>query len=642
MGSNLVAPISLATVNGVTGATIWELYDAYTGDMLFNVTNIPTGSTGLGPSGEQLKYVFADANAGAAEAAGASPNWTLGEWNSSKLFFLANGASPTFENTTGTQISGASSGTWLPIPVQGAAATLANGTTITVYPGATLQEDASICNPTSPMNRYDYNVSVPWLNTMGNQTLTTLTNGAVVEGYTGTGPNPDTTNPVTVLATFAGNLLLCRNGTYPTFTNGATTSGVSNINPTINGYTYFAVNLNASRGAIGSVMWWNTIQPPAGNVTVLFAGADATANVFVENYRESNSYVGYNLLTGAQIWGPTPSINAMNPWDYYASPGPGTMDDQVAYGNMYIDGYGGVLYCYSLANGNLLWSFGNGGQGNSTNGGFNIVYGNYPMAITDIGNGIVYIVTCEHTVTDPIYKGAMTYAINATNGDQIWALSDFTGAFNSPPGYAIADGFSTFYNEYDNQVYTLGQGPSATTVSASPKVQTSGDNVIIEGMVTDISAGTQQTVVKTDFPHGVPVASDASMKDWMAYVYQQQVEPTNFTGVQVQLYVLDSNGNYRQIGTTTTDENGMYTLTWTPDIPGNYTVYAAFAGTQGYWPSSAETSFNVMSAPTGTAAPTATPLSAADMYFVPSIIAVIAIIIVGFAILALLAVRKRP
>ena len=160
--------------------------------------------------------------------------------------------------------------------------------------------------------------------------------------------------------------------------------------------------------------------------------------------------------------------------------------------------------------------------------------------------------------------------------------------------------------------------------------------------MTDTSAGTKQAEQVADFPNGVPCASDASMSQWMSYVYQQQAEPTNFTGVQVQLYVLDSNGNHRQIGTATTDESGMYTLSWTPDIPGNYTVYAQFAGTQGYWPSSAETSF--YTAPTATVAPTATPISLASTqsYILGIGVAMIVILIVIGAVLALLMLRKRP
>ena len=42
----------------------------------------------------------------------------------------------------------------------------------------------------------------------------------------------------------------------------------------------------------------------------------------------------------------------------------------------------------------------------------------------------------------------------------------------------------------------------------------------------------------------------------MGYVYQQQPLPNNFTGVPVTIDVMDSNGNYRNIGTATTDATG--------------------------------------------------------------------------------------
>ena len=35
----------------------------------------------------------------------------------------------------------------------------------------------------------------------------------------------------------------------------------------------------------------------------------------------------------------------------------------------------------------------------------------------------------------------------------------------------IADGFIVGLNFYDNQIYCYGKGPSATTVTASPKIQ---------------------------------------------------------------------------------------------------------------------------------------------------------------------------
>ena len=600
-------------------------FDAYTGDPLFNVTGVPTGTSAAGPSGEQLRYVLTN------NGNTANPNWYLAEWNSSRLWEMYDnpftGAavnSPTMYNDS------YANGTALPSTVaqyanpssigQVVGTTLSYQPTIGVPAGTDPTQPAvyyytvygNVVNSTSSLYSYDWNVSASGLNTMG------------------TAP--------TVLAALYGNMLLCKNGSYPI---GSPTSveGALSWTP----YTYFAINLNASRGTVGSVLWWNTITP-SGNVSVSFGGVDPTAwngngyGVFVEGHRETTNFVGYSLTTGQQIWGPTASQTA---FDYYGSPGAGTLVDQVAYGNVYSSAFAGILYCYNLTNGNLEWTYGNGGSGNSTNAGFNTSYGDYPTFINAVGNGVIYLVTTEHTITDPIYKGAMARAVNATNGAEIWTLSDYTGEFVGE-SYAIADGQSVFFNGYDDQVYSIGQGPSATTVTAPSAGLSFGQPVVIKGTVMDISAGTKQAQQAANFPNGVPVCSDASMKDWMGYVYQQQPMPTNFTGVQVQISVLDSNGNCRVIGTATTDSSGTYRLTWTPDIVGNYTVYANFLGTNGFYPSSAEDGFTVMNAPASTAAPTATPTSVADAYFVPSIAAIIVVIIIGFAVLALLMVRKRP
>ena len=152
-----------------------------------------------------------------------------------------------------------------------------------------------------------------------------------------------------------------------------------------------------------------------------------------------------------------------------------------------------------------------------------------------------------------------------------------------------------------------------------------------------------QTEQKADFPNGVPVASDASMKDWMGYVYQQQIEPTNFTGVPVQIAVLDSNGNHYPIGTATTDFSGTFSLTWTPSITGNFTIYATFAGTNGYWPSSAETHLFAGTAPT--AAPTSTPNVsnlATNANLLTYLAVGVIVIIIAIAIVGLLLLRRHP
>jgi hypothetical protein len=171
---------------------------------------------------------------------------------------------------------------------------------------------------------------------------------------------------------------------------------------------------------------------------------------------------------------------------------------------------------------------------------------------------------------------------------------------------------------------------------------TLGQSLVVRGTVTDIAAGTKQYDQAARFPNGVPAVSDASMGEWMEYVYMQKPRPTNVTGVTVELNVVDANGNYRSIGTTTTDADGFYSLNWKPDIEGKYTVYASFGGSESYWPSHAVTAFAVDPAPaTPTPQPTQPP-SMADLYFVPSIVGVIVAIIAVGAVLALLLLKKRP
>lgn len=454
---------------------------------------------------------------------------------------------------------------------------------------------------------YDFNVSVPFLDSSYGKA------------------------PVTAVYGEQGNVLLAYSGNLPS--TGAIFMGAQSDTP----YTYFTLNINENTpSSIGSVVWHNTLQPPPDNITVLEAGVDPVNGVFVENYRETSQYVGYSLATGDKLWGPTAPEASL---DYYGSPASGSLANAFGYGNMYVSAYAGIVYCYSTKTGDLLWTYGNGvSDDNSTNSGLETPFAHYPTFVQAIGSGLVYLVTTEHTPETPLFKGGAASAINATTGLLVWSISDYTGEFETF-SYAAADGYNTWFNGYDNQIYVVGRGPSKTTVTAPDEGLASGQPVVIRGTVTDISAGTLQTEQAADFPNGVPVCSDASMSQWMAYVYQQQPEPTNFTGVPVTITVTDSNNNTYTIGTTMTNANGMYTLTWTPTIPGNYTVTANFAGTNGYYPSYDTTSFAVMQ-PTS-ATPTVTPSTAnlattsdLALYIAGAAIAIIiAIAIVGAVLL---------
>jgi hypothetical protein len=422
-------------------------------------------------------------------------------------------------------------------------------------------------------------------------------------------------------------MLICLSGTLPQAGNNILQPASSSP------YTYIGINLK--EGSIGAVMWKKTNDAPVGNLTVLFSGGDPTVDVFAEYYQETFEFTGYSMNTGEKLWTSSGDQVALS----FYSTGYIGMGPQMAYGKLYSGpAYSGLLYCYDLTNGNLLWTYGNGGEGNSTNSGF-AAPGNYPTVVNAIGNGIVYLATSEHQVETPIYKGALLRAVNATTGEELWTLSnDNNGAYLS---WAMADGYAATFNGYDNQVYCIGRGPSATTVTAPDIAVSTGTTIVIKGTVTDVSAGTTQTEQAGKFPNGVPVASDGSMKDWMGYVYQDQQQPTDFTGVPVTISVVDPNGNYRVIGTATTTISGTYSLSWTPDIAGDYQVTATFAGTNAYYPSYSQNAFAV-NEPAVTAAPqaTATP-SAADLYFIPAVAALFIAIIVCIAMIALV-LKKKP
>ena len=436
-------------------------------------------------------------------------------------------------------------------------------------------------------------------------------------------------NNPSVIAAYYGDLMLCYNGTLPS--SGFRTTTISTAP-----YTYFAVNLNASKGTIGSILWMKNFDPIIQNITVIQGGNDPVNGVFIEKLKETNQWAAINMRTGQRMWGP---VGDQLDLDYYGNPGHEQVYAHIAYGKVYASGYSGVIYCYDEITGQFLWSYGNGGQGNSTNSGF-AVPGYYPIAINAIANGVLYTVTTEHTIQTPIYKGSLVRAINATDGTEIWTLSANTAEFNEM-AYAIADGYCVYFNGYDSRIYSLGKGPTQLTVTAPDLAAASGQRVVIKGTVTDISAGTRLSEQAARFPNGVACASDASMKGWMEYVYMQQPMPSSFSGVTVLIDVIDANGNYRNIGTATSDASGKFSMSWLPDIEGDYTVIATFAGTKGYWPSYSETSFTVDPA-APTQAPTQPPqTSMVEQYFVPAVAGIAILIIACFAI-TLLLLRKRP
>ena len=325
---------------------------------------------------------------------------------------------------------------------------------------------------------------------------------------------------------------------------------------------------------------------------------------------------GFDLATGQMMWGPT---EPQDPWMAYG------ITPAVANGVLYTSGHrsGGEIHAYNITTGESLWKYFPGTLN------FETTFSTPPAIINYIADGKVYISSNEHTPTMPLRRDAFVTCLNATTGEVIWKLPQFNGELGS---FGMSSGYIVINSIFDGRWYCIGKGPSATTVSAPQTVITQGQSLMITGTVTDQSPGAM----------GTPAISDADQEAWMAYLYMQQPAPSNAKGVEVSLDTIDPNGNLVHIGTVSSDSSGMFKKMFKPEVPGEYTIIATFAGSKSYGSSKAETAIGVEEAPQATPAQTPASQSLADMYFVPAIAGLFVLIIIVLALVILLILRKRP
>jgi hypothetical protein len=426
-------------------------------------------------------------------------------------------------------------------------------------------------------------------------------------------------NPTIRMAQY-GDVMLVSNGTLPT----AGTSSLYYHNA--EEATLTAISLKS--GEEGRVLWQKNFDMTFadGSQRLFIRAADG---VFVMQEMPSLTWQVFDIYTGNMLWESEPQAD-FNPFGYYSWVSlMNVYGSTISNGKLFTTGYTGAVYAYDLYNGTLIW------KQEAPTGGEIFKY--YTLFHGVTADGKIYIGTHEHSADTPLLKGAKVRAFDVETGEYVWSMLGWA----HPGTIAVADGVLTYWNNYDHQVYAIGKGPSSTTVSITNDVVEAGKSVMIKGTVTDVSAGTTQPEQTARFPNGVPAVSDESQSEWMEYVYMQKPRPTNVTGVTVEISVVDANGNYRTIGTTTADADGFFSFNWMPDIEGKYTVYASFMGSESYWPSHAVTAFNVDPAPaTPTPQPTQAP-SAADLYFIPAVAGLfVAIIVVG--LLTIMMTKKRP
>ena len=404
---------------------------------------------------------------------------------------------------------------------------------------------------------------------------------------------------------------------------GTTSQSWDNIGNTP--LTMWAISLKP--GQEGQVLFNKDWALPQSDITMNFGTASAEDGVFVIRSKETRQWWGISSDTGVQLWGPTDSEEDLGIFG---------MNSQIAYGKLYAaNKYGGVLYCYDLKTGDLLWTYTARDPSNEI-----LWSNNWPTYIVFIADGKVYMGHSEHSPVDPKPRGAPFICVDAETGEEIWKAEGLFRQTDWGGTAILGDSIIATMDTYDQRIYGIGKGPSATTISAPDVGVTFGSTIILKGTVTDISPGTDDFALKKRFPNGVPAIADEFMSEWMLYVYKLFELPMSATGVSVTISVLDANGNYREIGKTTADADGFFKFSWKPDIEGEFTVYASFEGSEAYYPSHAVTAFFVDEAPPAPTEPQPESPSMTDTYVLAIGAAVIAAVTI-FGVIILLTLRKR-
>ena len=345
----------------------------------------------------------------------------------------------------------------------------------------------------------------------------------------------------------------------------------------------------------GQLLYSTTWDSPAGWVDgnqvvewMAWSAEDMVATLYA---REKGENFGVSLETGELIWGPTtPPQNYLDSLDDTKS-GARTIYN----GKLYSASVSGIVYCWDVNTGEPVWSY------EVDDPYSEILWANTwwarPLFITD---GKIYVGSYEHSPIDPRPRGAPFTCLDAETGEVIWRADGLFRQTRWGGRAIIGDSIIATQDTYDQRVYAIGKGPSKTTLQIQTDIIPWGNSVMITGMVTDESPGTNDPALTMRFPNGVPAIADEYMSEWMLHVYKQYPLPDCVEGgggVEVVLTTFDPNGNYYEIGRVTSSNTGMFKLMWAPPVPGEYTIMATFEGSEGYYGSYAETAIGVTEAP---------------------------------------------
>lgn len=403
---------------------------------------------------------------------------------------------------------------------------------------------------------------------------------------------------------------------------------------TTNGVTLWGLSLE--QGRIGQQLFSKTWIAPASWATLAggmqsnFMVYSLEDNVVIFWAKEARINYAFSLETGDYLWQTEPQIYA-DAWT--DSP---AFERGIAYHKLYSASCGGIVYCFDIETGKTLWTYNASDPYTES-----YISGNWWLIMTFISDGKVYLGHMEHSAQEPKPRGAPFICLNAETGEEIWRID---GAFRQTRwgGRAIiGDSIIATMDTYNNQIYGIGKGPSKTTVNPMTAAIAKGSSLMISGSVTDVSPGTEADKIAMRFPNGVPAVSDASMSEWMLYVYKQFEQPSTAKGVPVSIDAVDPNGNYIHLADATTDSSGSYNAMVKPEAAGQYTIYVTFAGTGAFYGSYASTGLGVEQGAQSTPTTTTQSVSMTDQYFLPIAGIIIVIALIG-VVLSLLALKRHP
>jgi outer membrane protein assembly factor BamB len=567
--------------NGSISTTTWQMLDGFSGKAICKIANVSTAGTQFRDSIGSICYLNI-VNLGNATA----PNYYMQIWNTTQAIW------------------------WRPAYGISAPATLLNG---------------SVAAASASLTDNSFWMWRPGATTV---TMSTTTYGAIYDGRNGYTMNVSIANlsgpwnNVVVSSMFGtSNATATVQQIVPDKFVIVGAGGQNDGRGIIQGFLR-AISLAAPTW--GQTLWTTTFTPPAAtdvypnatyNGGVTFGGVDWASGTFRFIEAVTGKVWVYSITTGQQLW----SAALTEPWYYYGTAL--TFHN----GKAYTIGTAGVLDCFNATTGKLLWTW------TAPNIGYLEVQGTTytPLALLFFvddpvtGRDKIYLdgSTGWAGQTTPIRRDSALYCLDTITGQMLWRLEAYPSTSNNALSKVILDeGRIIYLDNHDNQIYCLGTGLSATTVSAPQSGATAGSVVTITGTVTDQSpSGRYNVAGSLDFTlKGTPAISDASMGAWMEYMFQQRPMPTNATGVPVTLTAVDPNNNTINIGTTTSGITGTFGYAFTPEHPGMYRIIATFAGSAAYGGSFAETYLAVGQAPsaapvttltpTQTATPTSTPV----------------------------------